>query len=132
MFEVITGENSNVICSLQMKTTQFLSILKRISSFVTRKLPLLKYFFKILFAILKTSVYFFIMCSICMCFFLCLFFFFFENDELQKKMSNHDILSMKDITVISKQLKSSCKINSISTVTFSSMTEWHRVPARSK
>lgn len=132
MFEVITGENSNVICSLQMKTTQFLSILKRISSFVTRKLPLLKYFFKILFAILKTSVYFFIMCSICMCFFICLFFFFFENDELQKKMSNHDILSMKDITVISKQLKSSCKINSISTVTFSSMTEWHRVPARSK
>lgn len=52
-----------------------------------------------------------------------LFFFFFENDELQIKMSNHDILSMKDITVISKQLKSSCKINSISTVTFSSMTE---------
>lgn len=77
MFEVITGENSNVICSLQMKTTQFLSILKRISSFVTRKLPLLKYFFKILFAILKTSVYFFIMCSICMCFFLFLSFFFF-------------------------------------------------------
>lgn len=51
------------------------------------------------------------------------FFFFFENDELQIKMSNHDILSMKDITVISKQLKSSCKINIISTVTFSSMTE---------
>lgn len=45
MFEVITGENSNVICNLQMKTTQFLSILKRISSFVTRKLPLLKFFF---------------------------------------------------------------------------------------
>lgn len=51
------------------------------------------------------------------------FFFFFENDELQIKMSNHDILSMKDITVISKQLKSSCKINIISTVTFSSITE---------
>lgn len=60
------------------------------------------------------------MCGICMCFF---FFFSFENDELQIKMSNHDILSMKDITVISKQLKSSCKINIISTVTFSSMTE---------
>lgn len=59
------------------------------------------------------------MCGICMCF----FFFFFENDELQIKMSNHDILSMKDITVISKQLKSSCKINIISTVTFSSITE---------
>lgn len=129
MFEVITGENSNVIWNLQMKTTQFLSILKRISSFVTRKLPLLKYFFSnFVCNISWTSVWFFIMCGICMCF----FFFLFENDELQIKMSNHDILSMKDITVISKQLKSSCKINIISTVTFSSITEWHRVPARSK
>lgn len=129
MFEVITGENSNVICNLQIKTTHFLSILKRISSFVTRKLPLLKYFFSnFVCNISWTSDWFFIMCGICMCF----FFFLFENDELQIKMSNHDILSMKDITVISKQLKSSCKINIISTVTFSSMTEWHRVPARSK
>lgn len=57
MFEVITGENSNVICNLQMKTTQFLSILKRISSFVTRKLPLLKFFFLILFAIFREQVF---------------------------------------------------------------------------